>query len=99
MTNLRHLHIVVGAVYLAVAEIEFSEHARDMLVERQLREEWIWRTVQSPEDRWHGADGNWHFTQTIAERENRILHVVVNTDVVPNRIVTVFFDRRLRKPQ
>jgi len=30
-------------------------------------------------------------------KEGRILHVIVNPSVQPNRIITVFFDRRLRK--
>jgi hypothetical protein len=38
-----------------------------------------------------------HDTKTIREKEGRVLHVMVNTYVQPNRIVTVFFDRRLGK--
>jgi len=33
----------------------------------------------------------------IKEASGRVLHIVVNSDVHPNRIVTVFFDRRLGK--
>jgi predicted esterase YcpF (UPF0227 family) len=36
------------------------------------------------------------FAKAIAEKENRVLHVVVNPAVSPQRIVTVFFDRRLK---
>ena len=78
-------------------EFELSVHIRDMLKERQLSEGWIWRTIQSPDRRWTGDDGNEHFSKAIEERENRILHVVVNIKLRPKRLVTAFFDRRLRK--
>jgi len=35
-------------------------------------------------------DGNLHFTKAIAEKENRVLHVVVNPAVSPKRIITCF---------
>ena len=63
--------------------------------ERNIAEEWVWRTLQTPDRKRRGDDGNMHYTQTIRERDGRVLHVVVNMDVQPNRIVTIFFDRRL----
>jgi len=36
-----------------------------------------------------------HYTKTIRERDGRVLRVVVNADVQPNLVVTVFFDHRL----
>jgi hypothetical protein len=53
--------------------------------------------LMSPDDTWKGEDGNLHYAKAIREHENSILHVVINANVGPNRIVTVFFDRRLRK--
>ena len=79
-------------------DIELSSHTRDMLIERNIREEWVWHTLDSPDSkRWHVEDGNMHYTKAVREREGRVLHVVVNANVQPSRIVTVFFDRRLRK--
>ncbi len=79
-------------------DIELSSHTRDMLIERNIREEWVWRTLDSPDrKRWHVEDSNMHYTKAIKERDGRVLRVVVNTNVWPNRIVTVFFDRRLGK--
>jgi hypothetical protein len=78
-------------------DYEFSEHARDMLRERNIREEWVWRTIQTPSSKTRGKDGNMHYTKPIREREGRILRVVINTYVSPQRIVTLFFDRRLTK--
>ncbi len=78
-------------------EFEFSGHAKDMLEERNIMEEWVWRTVNTPTRKRMGEDGNLHFTKTIKERDGRVLHVVVNPNSDPRRIVTVFFDRRSSK--
>ena len=77
-------------------EAELSAHTRDMLVERELQEEWIWRVMREPDQRWTSEDGLEHCAKAIAERDNRILHVVVNASDQPKRVVTAFFDRRLR---
>ena len=76
-------------------EFEWSTHAKDMLQERSIDEEWVWRTLNTPGRKRRGQDGNMHYTKAIRERDGRVLRVVVNADVQPNRIVTVFFDRRL----
>jgi hypothetical protein len=78
-------------------KIEFSTHAKNMLKERNILEEWVWRTINTPDRKRRGDDYNMHYTKPIKEYEGRVLHVVVNQDVQPNRIVTVFFDRRLWK--
>ena len=78
--------------------IELSSHTQDMLRERNIPEEWVWRTLDSPDTKKkHVNDDNMHYTKAIKERDGRVLHVVVNTNVWPNRVVTVFFDRRLGK--
>lgn len=73
-----------------------SNHARDVLEEREIPEQWVWGTIKEPDKTWEGQDGNIHFARAISERDNRILHVVVNPEVSPHRVVTVFFDRRLK---
>jgi len=78
-------------------DLDYTTHARDMLVERQILNEWIQRTINNPDKNWMGEDGNQHYTKAIPEREGRILHVVVNFNDYPNRIITLFFDRRLGK--
>jgi hypothetical protein len=78
-----------------VIDIELSTHAKEMLKERNLLEEWVWRTIATPDSRnKHSDDGNMHYGKSIEERDGRVLHVVVNQEVHPHRIVTVFFDRR-----
>ena len=78
-------------------EFEFTSHARDMLAERKIAEEWIWRVLNHPDKKRMGEDGNMHYTKAIKERDGLILHVVVNPNFQPNRIVTFFFDRRLTR--
>ena len=78
-------------------DVEFSQHARDVLVERAIPEIWVSRTLEKPDNVWEGPDGNTHFAGAIAEHDGRILHVVVNMTIVPGVVVTVFFDRRLAR--
>lgn len=77
--------------------MELTRHARSMLEERGISEEWLWRALDNPDGGESGEDGNIHDTKAIHERAGRVLRVVVNADAERNGIVTVFFDRRLRK--
>jgi hypothetical protein len=67
-----------------------------MLRERSISEKWVWLTISTFTKKWQAEDGNSHFAKPILERDGRILHVVINQNVEPQIIVTVFFDRRLR---
>ena len=80
-----------------MSEFELSVHSKEMLAERNILEEWVWRTIDTPTRKRMGEDGNLHFTKAIKERGGRVLRVVVNPNSDPRRIVTVFFDRRLSK--
>jgi hypothetical protein len=69
-----------------------------MLKERQIRPEWADRAAREPdrvED--HDDDGTRHFLKRILEFGGRWLRVIVNIAEEPNRGVTAFFDRRLRR--
>ncbi len=79
-----------------MTDYTFSTHAVDMMEERNILENWVRRALNESDNTFTGDDGNLHFAKAIAEREDRILHVVVNPAVSPKRIVTLFFDRRLR---
>jgi len=78
-------------------EIELSDHARDMLQERNILEAWVWRTIGSPDRTEVGSDNNVHYIKAIPEHDGRFLRVVVNPRSAPKRVVTMFFDRRLRR--
>jgi len=83
----------------AAQEYEFSSHARDMLAERAIREERVYETIAEHEIRRRAEDGTIRFARRIEELGGRYLRVVVNPAVKPRRIVTMFFDRRLRGRQ
>ena len=78
-------------------DFKLSEHAQDMLKERNILEEWVWRTINSHDREDTGVDNNIHYYKDIPEYGGRILHVVVNPHVLPKKVVTVFFDRRARR--
>ncbi len=75
--------------------MELSRHAQDMLHEREIPEEWLWRTVRNPDRSEEITQGTTHYIKAIPEQGGRFLRVVVNTRVRPNQVVTLFFDRRL----
>ncbi len=68
-----------------------------MLKERGINIEWVWPTIEHPDKSEIGNDNNTHYYKIITENENRTLHIVVNHKVSPNKIITVFFDRRARR--
>ena len=67
-----------------------------MIAERGIDEAWVWRTVNDPQKKTLEVNGNTHFVKSIEEHGGRRLRVIINEAVEPNRIVTAFFDRRLR---
>ncbi len=77
-------------------DFEFSAHARDILEERAILEDWVWSTIELPETVENREDGTTHYIKSIEEFGGRLMRVVVNSQTQPKRIVTVFFDRRLR---
>lgn len=78
-------------------EFQLSGHAGDMLSEREIPEEWLWRTLASPDRQEVGGDGTVHYINSIPEHGGRFLRVVVNPTATPERVVTLFFDRCLRR--
>ena len=44
-----------------------------------------------------GPTGNTHYIKAIPEHGGRFLRVIVNHHAAPGRVVTVFFDRGLRR--
>lgn len=78
-------------------DFKLSVHTQDMLKEREIPEEWLRRTIDSPDWENKGDDNNIHYFKSIPEHEGRILHVVVNPHVLPKKVVTVFFDRKARR--
>ena len=78
---------------------QLSAHAFDMMQEREIPEDWILTVLNEPESVEAGDEGNIHYFGSISEFSGRVLHIVVNPDLNPQRIVTLFFDRRRRRSQ
>lgn len=79
------------------AELVYTKHALDVLVEREIAREWVERVVAGPALVEQVADGTVHHIAPIVERGNRLLRVVLAGEPEPHRVVTAFFDRRLRR--
>jgi hypothetical protein len=77
--------------------MEDSIHFADMLRERGIQREWVNAAVNSPIRTEDHDDGTRHFIKQIPEFDNRWLRVIVNVTVFPEKLVTAFFDRRLRR--
>lgn len=78
-------------------DFKLSSHTHDMLKERNIPKEWVYRTIDNYEWKNVGRDNNIHYFKSIPEHDGRILHVVVNPNILPKKVVTVFFDRRARR--
>jgi hypothetical protein len=79
--------------------MEDSKHFDDMLNERGIKKEWADRTTNDPDRTEDHEDGTRHFMKRIPEFGNRHLRVIVNVSVNPEKRITAFFDRRLRRGQ
>lgn len=80
-------------------EIEFTEHALDRMEKRGISEEWVRRAMDLPDFVEEKADewDNTHYIKAIEEFGGRFLRVVVNPFVSPRRVVTLHFDRGVKR--
>jgi hypothetical protein len=80
--------------------VEFTLHAMDVMKEREVAREWLEQAVTSPD--WVEPDLGWEKVERrfkiIAENGNRVQRVVcLETDSnVPT--ISVFFDRKAKRP-
>lgn len=77
---------------------ELSQHARHQMQERNIQTFWLDETLSSPDRLLPLADshGNTHYLKQIPDFGDRWLRVIVNPNVDPKRVVTIFFDRRVK---
>ncbi len=75
-----------------------TQHAEDALDQRKIPREWLERALQAP--RRTAPDpvdaALEHRLIIIPEHDNRVLRVIVNIQVNPVRVVTLYFDRTMR---
>jgi len=80
-------------------DYELSVHARATLRKRKIPAAWLERVLAVP----HLTEPDdedpevQHWLARIPEFDNRVLRVLVNTTVSPVRIVSLYFDRRMKK--
>ena len=74
-----------------------TKHFVDVLRERGIKREWINITILTPDKIEDYDDGTRHYIKQIAEFDNRWLRVIVNVISIPEKRVTAFFDRGLRR--
>ena len=76
-----------------------TTHARDALQEREIPTLWVQRVLDSPMLVEPDEDDPEleHRLARVPEHGNRVLHVVVNHTLRPARVVTAYFDRKMRK--
>jgi uncharacterized DUF497 family protein len=79
-------------------KFELTQHAQKALAEREIPIEWLERAFDQPELRLPDPDDATveRRYRKIPEFGGRILRVAVNTTVEPNRVVSVFFDRKMK---
>ncbi|MGE0680664.1 MAG: DUF4258 domain-containing protein [Candidatus Binatia bacterium] len=77
---------------------ELTKHAEKVLAEREIAAEWMERTLSSPELVLPDPDDATveRRFRRIPEFGGRVSRVAVNTTVEPNRIVSIFFDRKMK---
>ena len=78
---------------------ELTKHAQKALEERGIQIEWMDRTLSAPECVLPDAEDATvqRYFCCIPEFGGRVLRVAVNTTVEPNRVVSVFFDRTMKR--
>jgi Domain of unknown function (DUF4258) len=79
-------------------KFEMTKHAQKALAEREIPVEWLELTLAAPELVLADPDDATveRRFRRIPEFGGRVLRVAVNTTVEPNRVVSVFFDRKMK---
>ena len=76
---------------------EFTQHARERMAKRQLRQEWVERAIANPasiEPDAEDADLE-HRLAAVPELDGRVLRVIVSVSE-PKRVITAHLDRKMK---
>jgi len=79
-------------------DYQLSDHAKDVMKEREISWRWIMETIMNPtlilRDE---VDGNLeHSLAPIPDFGERVLRVIRNVGANPKKVVTAYFDRKMR---
>ena len=78
-------------------EYILTKHAKDMMIERNIKSEWLKDVISNPDFIEERIDGNKHYFKKIIDFGNRYLHIVINNTVEPSNVITLFFDRNVMR--
>jgi len=78
------------------SSLTFTTHARTMMHERMIREDWVTNTVNSPDSIEERRADERHYLKKILEAGGKTLRVIINPSTSPPRVITMFFDRRVQ---
>jgi hypothetical protein len=78
------------------SSLEFTVHAKTMMQERMIQEDWVKSTVSNPDWIEEKRDDERHYLKQIPPNAGKFLRVIINPSVHPSRVITVFFDRRVQ---
>jgi hypothetical protein len=75
-------------------DIIYTKHAEDMLVERRFKRKIITEAILHPDFKEPGEDNIWYAIKKVGKK---YLRVVVEGKKKPYIVVSLYYDRRLRK--
>jgi hypothetical protein len=64
--------------------------------ERGIIEDWVKSTVLDPDMTEPREDDEVHYLKKIPQKKGKVLRVIINPTTKPDRVITVFFDRRVQ---
>ena len=76
-------------------KFNLSIHAKDVMIARDIPEEWVQSTIGNPSATAIINEREVHYFSTIRENEDRCLKVIVNP--VNHLVITAYFDRKMKK--
>jgi len=76
--------------------LAFTAHARTMMHERMIQEDWVKNAVNDPDSTDSRRADEKHYLKRIPEAGGKTLRVIINPSMSPPRVITVFFDRRVQ---
>jgi len=72
------------------SSLVFTIHAKTMMHERLIKEDWVARAVKNPDLTELRGNVEKHYIKQIPETGGKYLRVIVNPSVSPRRVITVF---------
>ena len=68
----------------------FSTHAKSMMHERKIQEEWVLNAVLFPDRFEEREEDEVHYLKEIPDAKGKVLRVIINPIISPNRVITIY---------